>query len=172
MFHRLATVLQNKQHTIQLGDNTNLVDWVYAGNVADAHILAADRLPQAGSLGVVTTHPVAGQVFFITNAAPLPGWDFSRKVWRALGAAPADLDPRNVVKIPTWLALCLAFVIENVCKILGKRTEFSVYAVRYATTTQWYSIEKVGSRPLATTASTDLKRLGPERPWISTAHHS
>ena len=39
------TVLKQGQHKVQIGDNKNLVDWAYAGNIADAHILAADRLP-------------------------------------------------------------------------------------------------------------------------------
>ncbi|KAH6912556.1 C-3 sterol dehydrogenase [Coprinopsis sp. MPI-PUGE-AT-0042] len=33
----------NKTH-FQIGDNTNLFDWTYVGNVAKAHLLAADRL--------------------------------------------------------------------------------------------------------------------------------
>ncbi|KAL7408899.1 3-beta hydroxysteroid dehydrogenase/isomerase family-domain-containing protein [Mrakia frigida] len=39
-----ASVLTNKQTGWQIGDNNNLFDWTYVGNVAHAHILAADRL--------------------------------------------------------------------------------------------------------------------------------
>ncbi|KAJ3573214.1 hypothetical protein NP233_g2578 [Leucocoprinus birnbaumii] len=34
---------ENKTH-FQIGDNTNLFDWTYVGNVAKAHLLAADKL--------------------------------------------------------------------------------------------------------------------------------
>lgn len=37
-------VMENKQTKFQIGDNTNLFDWTYVGNVAHAHLLAADRL--------------------------------------------------------------------------------------------------------------------------------
>lgn len=143
LMHRLDTVLKQGQHKVQIGDNKNLVDWAYAGNVADAHLLAADRLPSPGSPDAATTpHPVAGQVFFITNGSPLPNWDFTRMVWRALGARPEDLDPKNVTKIPRWLALALAHVAEAVCRLLGTSTEFTVFAVQYSTATQWYNIDK------------------------------
>ncbi|KAG6903117.1 hypothetical protein C0995_004664 [Termitomyces sp. Mi166 len=40
----LYTVYENNQTHFQIGDNTNLFDWTYVGNVARAHILAADKL--------------------------------------------------------------------------------------------------------------------------------
>lgn len=42
--HGLMQVFNNKQTHFQIGDNTNLFDWTYVGNVAKAHLLAADRL--------------------------------------------------------------------------------------------------------------------------------
>lgn len=38
------SVLKNGQTHFQLGDNMNLFDWTYVGNVAYAHLLACDRL--------------------------------------------------------------------------------------------------------------------------------
>ncbi|KAG6891355.1 hypothetical protein C0992_008470 [Termitomyces sp. T32_za158] len=40
----LYSVYENDQTHFQIGDNTNLFDWTYVGNVAHAHILAADKL--------------------------------------------------------------------------------------------------------------------------------
>ncbi|KAF8208883.1 C-3 sterol dehydrogenase [Mycena galopus ATCC 62051] len=40
----LFQVYERGQTHFQIGDNTNLFDWTYVGNVAAAHILAADRL--------------------------------------------------------------------------------------------------------------------------------
>ena len=39
-----ANVLKEGKSHFQVGDNTNLFDWTYVGNVAHAHILAADKL--------------------------------------------------------------------------------------------------------------------------------
>lgn len=41
------SVLKNGQTHFQLGDNMNLFDWTYVGNVAHAHLLACDRLGSA-----------------------------------------------------------------------------------------------------------------------------
>lgn len=37
-------VYERNQTHFQIGDNTNLFDWTYVGNVAHAHLLAADKL--------------------------------------------------------------------------------------------------------------------------------
>lgn len=139
--HRLATVLERNQHKIQIGDGSNLVDWAYVGNVADAHILAADKLPS--TTGSSNTNAVAGQVFFITNGSPIAGWEFSRMVWRELGAPSQDFDSKSIKKIPRWLALLLATVAELWCSVFGGSTEFTRFAVQYATATQFYDIIKV-----------------------------
>ncbi|KAF8272236.1 C-3 sterol dehydrogenase [Lactarius quietus] len=39
-----AKVFKEGRSHFQIGDNTNLFDWTYVGNVAHAHILAADKL--------------------------------------------------------------------------------------------------------------------------------
>ncbi|KAJ7195436.1 3-beta hydroxysteroid dehydrogenase/isomerase family-domain-containing protein [Mycena pura] len=62
---RLAEVYDKKQHRVQIGDNTNLVDYAYAGNVAHAHVLACEKL-------IADPDLVSGQTFFITNGEPLP----------------------------------------------------------------------------------------------------
>lgn len=41
-----------------MGNNTNLVDYCYVGNVADAHILAADRLAALASSPPSTAEPI------------------------------------------------------------------------------------------------------------------
>ncbi|KAJ7601077.1 C-3 sterol dehydrogenase [Mycena floridula] len=42
----LYKVYENNQIHFQIGDNTNMFDWTYVGNVAYAHLLAADRLDE------------------------------------------------------------------------------------------------------------------------------
>lgn len=53
--------LDGKTH-FQIGDNTNLFDWTYVGNVAHAHLLAADKLdtpPPAAPLSSLPELPLS-----------------------------------------------------------------------------------------------------------------
>ncbi|KDR82745.1 hypothetical protein GALMADRAFT_112718 [Galerina marginata CBS 339.88] len=53
-------VYERGQTHFQIGDNTNLFDWTYVGNVARAHLLAADRLdspPPAPPLSALEKMP-------------------------------------------------------------------------------------------------------------------
>lgn len=45
----LKQVVDNGQTKFQVGDNENLFDWTYVGNVAHAHLLASDRLDKVVS---------------------------------------------------------------------------------------------------------------------------
>jgi len=44
VMHGIHQVYERNQTHFQIGDNQNLFDWTYVGNVAYAHILAADKL--------------------------------------------------------------------------------------------------------------------------------
>ena len=65
-------VYDRGQTHFQIGDNTNLFDWTYVGNVARAHLLAADKLdtpppePPLSSLGKLPTS--TDQVPALTDA--------------------------------------------------------------------------------------------------------
>lgn len=133
---RLADVLDKKQHTVQIGDNTNLVDYCYVGNVAAAHVLAIDRL-------LAQPETINGEVFFITNGEPVPTWDFSRKIWKELG----DDGKGKIIKIPRSLGLVLAFISETFAKITGSSTQFTRFSIHFLTSTQWYNIDKVCNPP-------------------------
>lgn len=47
----LSQVYERNQTHFQVGDNTNLFDWTYVGNVAHAHLLAADKLSEIPPTG-------------------------------------------------------------------------------------------------------------------------
>ncbi|KAH8808829.1 C-3 sterol dehydrogenase [Xylogone sp. PMI_703] len=128
---RLATVLKDGQQNIQIGDNTNLVDYMYVGNAAHAHLLAADRLCQDAAA-------VDGQIFFMTNAQPMPMWDFNRIVWKELG----DDGKKSIIVIPRYLGMPMAIISEFFAWLTGRKTQFSRFAIRYVTGIQWYNIEK------------------------------
>lgn len=55
-FEGLAQVIQRGQTKWQIGDNTNLWDWTYVGNVVKAHLLAADKI-RAEALDPSLTDP-------------------------------------------------------------------------------------------------------------------
>lgn len=129
---RFLEVIEKGQQNIQIGDNKNLVDWLYVGNAAYAHVLAAEKLLQQPDV-------IGGQAFFITNDEPMPFWDFNRSAMRALG----DDDKRAVIKIPYYAGLIMALIATLWCKLTGSTTPFTVFAVKFAALTQWYNIEKV-----------------------------
>ncbi|KAJ7693900.1 hypothetical protein B0H17DRAFT_1199583 [Mycena rosella] len=107
------SIHDKKQHGVQIGDNTNLVDYAYAGNVAHAHVRACAKL---------ISHParVSGQTFFITNGDPRPQWDFARLIWKETTGMAGSCRSR-VSLGSSWLCL------RSVCFVTG---------------TQWYNIDK------------------------------
>lgn len=61
----LRQVAKLGQSKFQIGDNNNLFDWTYAGNVADAHVLAAQKL-----LDPKTRTAVSGETFSLPMIPP------------------------------------------------------------------------------------------------------
>jgi sterol-4alpha-carboxylate 3-dehydrogenase (decarboxylating) len=95
--------LDQNQQNYQIGSNTALYDFVYVGNVAEAHILAAEALVREATQGAVEGQ-VSGESFFITNDDPQHFYDFMKKVWSASGYDVLKLQP---TVIPTKVALGL-----------------------------------------------------------------
>ena len=129
----------------QLGDGTNLFDWLYVGNGARAHVLAAKAL-EAGAT-VPNAPKVDGEAFFITDDAPLPFWDFVHLMWARMG----DNTPKEkLIVIPTWLSLAIASCAEWVMWIgtLGwkKPALLNRQRVEYSVFERTYSIEKAQKR--------------------------
>ncbi|KAI4717342.1 NAD(P)-binding protein [Aureobasidium sp. EXF-10727] len=100
----LSQLEQNRQH-YQIGSNTALYDFVYVGNVAEAHIKAAEALVREAAQGVAKSKQVCGESFFITNDDPRHFYDFMRQVWQASGYDTSVLKP---TVIPTSIALAMA----------------------------------------------------------------
>ncbi|KAG7088702.1 hypothetical protein E1B28_012672 [Marasmius oreades] len=131
MFWRMAEVLEKGQQNVQIGSNTSLVDYAYVGNVAHAHVLAADKL-------LTEPDTVTGQVFFITNGTPMTHWNFARMVFKALG----DDGTKKVVVIPRSIAMVMAVIAEIWAKITGQQTTFTRFSIASVTNVQWFNIEK------------------------------
>jgi len=107
-----------------IGGGRNLWDLTYVGNVAQAHVLAAERL-DVGS-------PAAGEAFFVTNQEPVPFWQFTGDLLEGLGY------DRPSGRLPLWLVLGLAMLFEHVVRPLLSpvwrvSSDFTVFRVRIVT---------------------------------------
>lgn len=129
------------QSKYQLGDNNNLFDWTYVGNVADAHVLAAQKL-----LDETTRDQVSGETFFITNDAPTYFWTLARTVWKNDGI----IDP-YYIKLNRTVAIGLGYISQFVSNFLGKEPGLTPFRVRVVCATRYHNITKaktlLGYRP-------------------------
>ncbi|TWU78018.1 erg26, C-3 sterol dehydrogenase [Metarhizium rileyi] len=130
----------NKSH-IQLGDNTNLFDFTYVGNVAHAHLLAAHALllTARSPTQPLDHEKVDGEVFLVTNDSPCYFWDFARAVWRAAGN-PAGTS--GVWTLGRGTSLTLGALSEVLFGVIGKPPTFTKTRATMATMTRYYNITK------------------------------
>ncbi len=145
MIANLLNVFRTGQQTVWLGDNTALMDSVYVGSVAQAHVLAARGI--LSSALDPTAPKVDGEAFNITDDAPLPPWTFFRLFWIEMG----DTTPLSKVWIiPNGITLAMSEVAEwwtwtfSLGKyrpklLIKERIEFLLY-------TRTYSIKKARER--------------------------
>ena len=64
----------------RIGSGNNLIDATYIDNAADAHILAADALEK--------NPEISGNIYFITQADPVPAWDMIDAILATAGLPP------------------------------------------------------------------------------------
>lgn len=128
----LRTVAKLGQSKFQIGDNNNLFDWTYAGNVADSHVLAAKKL-----LDPSTAAKVSGETFFITNDTPAYFWALARTVWKADG----HVDKRVIV-LKRPLAIVAGYLSEWVSKLVGKEPGLTPFRVKIVCAYRYHNIAK------------------------------
>ncbi|KAJ1720848.1 erg26, C-3 sterol dehydrogenase [Coemansia erecta] len=83
---------------VQVGDNKALFDFTYVVNLAEAHLLCADKIYDQG---------VAGEVFFITNDQPIGMWSFMRLLWAEVG----DTRTPKLI-IPNFVAAMILLLLK------------------------------------------------------------
>lgn len=127
----LRQVLRNGQTKFQVGDNNNLFDWTYAGNVADAHVLAAQKF-SAGEI-----EGIAGEKFFITNDSPSYFWTLARTVWKADG----HVDDWNIV-LKRPFAIAIGYLSEFFSKLSGKEPGLTPFRVKIVCAYRYHNITK------------------------------
>lgn len=147
MLHGLLQVYRQGQWKFQIGDNNNLFDCTYVGNVADAHILAAEALLLTGAMKTapLDSEKVDGEAFFITNDEPTYFWDFFRAVWREIG--PDASDPhRTAWALDKDLMIQIGWVLERVLWVFGKQPTLTSQRAKYTAMTRYYCIDKAKKR--------------------------
>lgn len=100
--------LDQGQSRRQIGRGSNHHDFVYAGNTAIAHVLAAKALLDPG----LADGQVAGEAFHVTDGVSRRFWDVAHLTYRALGDT-TDFE-REVKVVPAWLMWQVATVLEFV----------------------------------------------------------
>lgn len=109
-----------------IGDGCNLWDVTYVGNIADAHVLAAENL--------LSSKTAAGEAFFIQNNEPIAFRDFSLAVWNHFGHIP----PFEIV-IPAGLAWFAGFLAECFTWMSGTTATLSRGSVKDACSVRYAS---------------------------------
>ena len=130
---------------VQIGSNTNPVDWCTVTNAASAHILAAKALVARAELPKELK--VDGEAFFITDDNPVALWDFVRKIWAAAG----DQTPKEKIwVIPDRVAINLATTMDWIYWIVffGRKRPyiFTRQRVEYMCHTRTFRIDKAKER--------------------------
>lgn len=128
----LRSVARLGQSKFQIGDNNNLFDWTYAGNVADAHVLAAQKL-----LDPTTAKNVGGEKFFITNDAPTYFWTLARTVWKADGY----VEKYNIV-LNRPVAIVAGYLSQFFSKLSGKEPGLTPFRVKVVCAFRYHNITK------------------------------
>ncbi|KAM3124189.1 hypothetical protein CJJ07_000643 [Candidozyma auris] len=120
------------QSKFQLGDNNNLFDWSYAGNVADAHVIAAQK-----ALDAKASEEIGGETFFITNDAPTYFWTLARTVWKADG----HIDKYNIV-LSRPVAIAAGYLSQFFSSLLKKEPGLTAFRARVTCATRYHDISK------------------------------
>jgi sterol-4alpha-carboxylate 3-dehydrogenase (decarboxylating) len=131
----------NGKTNVQIGDNTNLFDFTYAGNAAHAHLLAANLLlaTSRASTAPLDYERVDGEVFIVTNDAPVYFWDFARAVWAAAGDTRGK---SGVWTLPRDIGIALGSLSEIAARLIGKPATFTSQRATMASMTRFYNITK------------------------------
>ena len=140
---KIIAVAQKGTSKYQMGNGKNVYDFVYVGNLVDAHILAARALVAAYRLPPPPAESrVDGEAFNITNDEPVLFWDFTRKIGAKAGY---PVHPKDIVTIPVTVALIIGWLSEWVVWILSRgrrQPDVTIEAIRFSTINRMLNIDK------------------------------
>jgi nucleoside-diphosphate-sugar epimerase len=121
-------IISRAKRLIRVGNGKNLIDAVYIDNVADAHVLAADKLMQDPKL--------SGKIYFISQDNPIYLWDMINAILKAAGMKPVK---RAVSHRLAWL---IGGVLEIIYKLLHLKVEpqMTRHLADELVTAHWFDI--------------------------------
>lgn len=133
--------LERGETNVQIGDGSNLWDFVSVGNAANAHVLLAKSLLRFSG------DEVDGEAFNITDGEPRFFWDFARTIWKAAGHKGEN---EKIWVLPTRVALPLAILTEWIFWLFAFGTkrpkQFNRQQVEFFCFTHTYRIDKSKER--------------------------
>jgi nucleoside-diphosphate-sugar epimerase len=111
-----------------VGDGMKLIDTVWVGNAADAHLLAADRI-EPGSA-------ISGRAYFISNGEPRTTGEMINALLAAAGVPPVTktVSPR--------MAMIVAAILETAWRVfrLDGEPPLTRFVAAELATAHWYDI--------------------------------
>jgi sterol-4alpha-carboxylate 3-dehydrogenase (decarboxylating) len=130
---------------VQVGDNNNIFDFTYVGNVAHAHLLAARALlaTHASPTIPLDTERVDGEAFIVNNDEPVYFWDFARCIWRYAGS---DKGTDHVWVLARTPGMVVGFLAEVAAAIARKKPGLTRGRIQYSCMTRYYNIDKIKTR--------------------------
>ncbi|MCJ1257349.1 erg26, C-3 sterol dehydrogenase [Lignoscripta atroalba] len=148
MLPPMLKVYETGKTKFQLGNNENMFDFTYVGNVAHAHILAAQYLLKAHDMSIPPPEDqrIDGEAFFVTNDQPFRFWDFTRAIWRAAGDRTR---PEDAWVIPKPVGLVIATLVEWIFWLLfwgRKEPSLTRKKIKFSCMNRTYSIDKIKAR--------------------------
>tara|TARA_R110002003_G_scaffold534_23_gene20388 strand:+ start:26020 stop:27120 length:1101 start_codon:yes stop_codon:yes gene_type:complete len=131
----------------QIGQGTNLYDFIYSGNAAEAHILAAKALLRASrtSASEEDSKRVDGEAFNLSNGEPWPFWEAARFVCRE-GGYP--IEEKDVWKIPMDVLSFFMVIWEAIYWVLtlGGSPPVTLKMMKYTAQRRTFDITKARER--------------------------
>lgn len=117
-----------------VGKEDKLVDTIYVGNAAYAHILAAERLCTASAEGIKA--PCAGKAYYLSNDEPITMAEMLNKILDCKGL------PNVSKRVPTSIAYGVGAVLETLYRVLGKTEEpiMTRFVARQLSTSHYFNI--------------------------------
>ena len=137
----LVPVLVERAHAgrlVRVGRGPFRVDVTYIDCAAEAHLQALDVLSPGSA--------AAGHAYFISQGEPVDLWEFVGRLLAMAGAPPVRR------KLPRWLALAAAGVVESAYRLSGPAAPpITRFLVREISSSHWFDIgaarRDLGYRP-------------------------
>lgn len=148
--HLIPRILARAARLRRVGDGTNRVDTIYIDNAAEAHVLAAEALMKRPE--------ISGNVYFISQDAPVPLWEMVDAILAAGGLPPV------AGSVSAGMARTIGAVLETTYRLLRLPGEprMTRFVAAELATSHWFDISAakrdLGYTPRVSTAE-GLERL-------------